>query len=481
MRTAALLSAVAAATAVNAGPTRARATELEPITVKGNAFFQGDKRFYVRGVDYQPGGAAANIDPLADTKICLPDIEKFKKLGINVIRVYSTDNSKDHDECMNALADAGIYAVLDANNPLYSLHRYEPHGSYNTPYLQSVFATIDAFAKYSNTMAFFSGNEVVHDFKNTTLAAKYTKATDRDMRRYIKARNYRKILVGYSAADVKDNIMETATYFNCGSDEERSDFFAFNDYSWCTSDFVTAGWDKKVEAFRDYGLPLFLSEYGCNKNERNFRELESLMHSNMTSVYSGGLMYEYTMERNDFGIVEIKGGQENGGKDQTGDRKELDEFAAFAEAMEKYPAPTGDAGYNKNAKASECPAETDHWAVGTSTLPDIPEGALKVCPTPARALYPLNKPLTHTYSSSTRVLARVPASTAPARSGPLTRPRPARVVTPAAAPPMAMTPRPRPTPPCVAPSPASTLLPSLSLAPSSSSLSSVRSLCKFKG
>jgi hypothetical protein len=376
MRTAALF-AVAAATAVSAGPTKARATELEPITVQGNAFFQGDKRFYVRGLDYQPGGAAANIDPLADTKICKPDIEKFKKLGINVIRVYSTDNSKDHDECMNALADAGIYVVLDANNPLYSLHRYEPAGTYNTPYLQSVFATIDSFAKYSNTMAFFSGNEVIHDFKNTTVSAKYVKATTRDMRNYLKARDYRKVLVGYSAADVTDNIMQTAQYFNCGSDDERSDFFAFNDYSWCTSDFVTSGWDKKVELFRDYGLPLFLSEYGCNLNERNFGELESLMHSNMTSVYSGGLMYEYTMEANKYGIVEIAGGQANGGKDQTGARKELKEFAAFANALEKNPAPTGDGGYTKTTKSSACPTEDAHWAIGSATLPDVPEGALK--------------------------------------------------------------------------------------------------------
>jgi hypothetical protein len=33
----------------------APAFALTPITVKGNAFFQGDKRFYVRGVAYQPG------------------------------------------------------------------------------------------------------------------------------------------------------------------------------------------------------------------------------------------------------------------------------------------------------------------------------------------------------------------------------------------------------------------------------------------
>jgi len=382
MKTAALLSAVAAATAVHAGPTatlrsKPRATELDPITVTGNAFFKGTERFYIRGIDYQPGGAAGNIDPLADTKVCLTDIEKFKKLGVNVIRVYSTDNSKDHDDCMNALADAGIYVVLDANNPKYSINREDPHGSYNTPYLQSVFATIDAFAKYSNTMAFFSGNEVIHDLKNTTLTAPYVKATDRDMRRYIKARKYRKILVGYSAADVTDNKMQTAQYFNCGTDEERSDFFAFNDYSWCTSDFITSGWDKKVEAFTGYGLPLFLSEYGCTKNARNFGELESLMHANMTGVYSGGLMYEYSQEPNKFGIVEIEGGQDNGSVDQTGKRKELAEFSAFADALKKWPAPSGDGGYTKTTKASECPSADAHWAIGSATLPDTPPGAVK--------------------------------------------------------------------------------------------------------
>ena len=61
---------------------------------------------------------------------------------------------------MSALDAAGIYLVLDVNNPKYSLNRDDPAGSYNDLYLQSVFATIDAFAKYDNTLLFFSGNEV---------------------------------------------------------------------------------------------------------------------------------------------------------------------------------------------------------------------------------------------------------------------------------------------------------------------------------
>lgn len=75
---------------------------------------------------------------------------------------------------MSALADAGIYLALDVNSPKYSLNRAEPEVSYNSDYLQSVFATIDAFAGYSNTLLFFSGNEVINS-DNSTTAAPYVK------------------------------------------------------------------------------------------------------------------------------------------------------------------------------------------------------------------------------------------------------------------------------------------------------------------
>lgn len=193
---------------------------------------------------------------MADTKVCERDIKNFKDLGVNVIRVYAVDNTADHDECMKALNDAGIYLVLDVNNPKYSINRGNPGPSYNAAYLQSVFATVEMFAQYDNTLAFFSGNEVINDEEDTDKSAPYVKAVTRDMRAFMKARKLRQVPVGYSAADVAQNRMQTAHYFNCGSDDLRSDFFAFNDYSWCNSDFKTAGWDVKVKNFTDYGLPI---------------------------------------------------------------------------------------------------------------------------------------------------------------------------------------------------------------------------------
>lgn len=207
--------------------------------------------------DRVTGGSSANLDPIANAAQCQRDITYFKTLGINTIRVYTIDNTANHDTCMNALAAAGIYLALDVNNSLYSINRANPAPSYNAAYLQSVFATIDAFAGYSNTLLFFSGNEVINNSTNTNCAP-YIKAVGRDMKNYIAARGYRHIPVGYSAADVASNQYQTASYMNCGPDGmARSDFFAFNDYSWCDpSSFTMSGWNVKVQTYSNYSIPL---------------------------------------------------------------------------------------------------------------------------------------------------------------------------------------------------------------------------------
>ncbi|PGH27630.1 hypothetical protein AJ80_00643 [Polytolypa hystricis UAMH7299] len=350
------------------GPIDKRESGIEPITVKGNAFFKGNERFYIRGIDYQPGGSSKIEDPLADTDVCKRDIKKFKDLGLNTVRIYTIDNSKNHDECMKELADAGIYLVLDVNTPNYSIHREEPEGSYNDVYLQSVFATVEMFAKYDNTLAFFSGNEVINDAP-TSKSAPYVKAVTRDIRQFLRSRDLRKVPVGYSAADVDTNRLEMAEYMNCGPDDERSDFFAFNDYSWCSpSDFQTSGWDQKVKNFTGYGLPLFLSEYGCNTNKRDFGEVEALYSKEMTAVYSGGLVYEYTEEGSEYGVVKLSDKE----------AKELSGYKALKDALAKTKSPQGDGGYNKTSGPNECPKKnTPNWDVDNDALPTIPQLAKK--------------------------------------------------------------------------------------------------------
>ncbi|PPJ55979.1 hypothetical protein CBER1_03567 [Cercospora berteroae] len=347
---------------------------LPPIVSEGNAFWtESGERFYIRGVAYQPGGAADARDPLLNLEQFREDVKAFTELGINTIRIYTVDNSGDHDEAMKLLDDAGIYLALDVNTPKASLNRENIdslHASYNDVYLQSVFATIDTFSKYNNLLAFFSANEVINA-RNNTNAAPYIKAVTRDMRNYIRANSPRPIPVGYSSADVAENIESQALYFACGEDEiARSDFFAFNDYSWCDpSDFRKSGWDAKVRTYSNYSLPLFLSEFGCITNRRDWNEIAALYSDDMTAVYSGGLAYEYTLEANGYGLVEMG---EDGKATPNGD------FDRLKEAYAKTPAPSGDGGARRGDRTvPECPAESEEWQVSTTLLPEMPKDAEK--------------------------------------------------------------------------------------------------------
>ena len=80
------------------------------IEAVGNKFFTSEgKQFFIRGVAYQ----LIPEDPLIDTEQCARDAKLMKELGANTIRVYHVDPNGDHDGCMSAFADAGIYAMID--------------------------------------------------------------------------------------------------------------------------------------------------------------------------------------------------------------------------------------------------------------------------------------------------------------------------------------------------------------------------------
>lgn len=345
-------------------------TSLPPIVVRGNAFFNNEtnERFYIRGVDYQPGGSSNLTDPLADIDTCQRDISYFKELGINAIRVYTVDNALNHSGCMRLLDQAGIYVILDLNTPKSSISRVNPACSYNAYYLQNVFATVDAFVEYNNVLGFFAGNEVINN-ENTTVAATYVKATIRDIKHYLKARNYRHIPVGYAAADIVSNRVLVAEYLNCGSDEyARMDMFGVNDYSWCGfSSFEQSGYAEKMRLYRNYSLPMFLSEFGCNKvvGPRPFTEIGALYSSKMTSVFSGGLVYEYSEQVNNYGLVDIHGNNVT----------KLPDFENLKNEYQQFPNPTGDGGYSTSNNYSICPDYVKGIWEANNTLPPMPSAA----------------------------------------------------------------------------------------------------------
>lgn len=98
------------------------------ISTRGNKFFDSNgKQFFIKGtraitpplITANRLGIAYQLvphDPLIDTKQCQLDASLMEKLGANAIRVYHVDPLGDHEGCMSAFADAGIYLFVDLDD-----------------------------------------------------------------------------------------------------------------------------------------------------------------------------------------------------------------------------------------------------------------------------------------------------------------------------------------------------------------------------
>jgi hypothetical protein len=105
-----------------------------------------------------------------------------------------------------------------------------------------------------------------------------------------------------------------------------------------------------------------MSEFGCITNGRTFGEIESLYSTNMTSVFSGGLVYEYSEEGNGYGLVTISGTSVVTATD----------FPSLASAYSAATNPTGLGGATTSSASTTCPTESSEWEVSNDGLPAIP-------------------------------------------------------------------------------------------------------------
>ncbi|TEY43604.1 hypothetical protein BOTCAL_0368g00030 [Botryotinia calthae] len=294
---------------------------VQTIEIQGSDFVNsvtGD-RFQLLGVAYQPGGSSgynpsSGVDPLSDGAVCLRDAALMQQLGVNAIRVYNVDGNLNHDECASIFNEVGIYMLIDVNSPLSgeSIDRSSPSTTYDVSYLNRTFAVVEAFKDYPNTLLFFAGNEVINDNETGGTVPPYMRAVTRDLKNYISKHSSRSIPVGYSAADVRDILLDTWNYVQCtttgdDSDPSRADVFALNSYSWCgDSSYTTSGYDVLVSDFSNTSVPVFFSEYGCNvPAPRVFTEVPVLYGPLMTPVLSGGMVYEFSQETSNYGLVTI--------------------------------------------------------------------------------------------------------------------------------------------------------------------------------
>ena len=334
----------------------------------------------MNGVAYQQDSAAGGAstssnkyaDPLVDVEACKRDVPLLKALRTNTIRTYAIDPKGDHDECMKLLDEAGIYVISDLSEPSLSINRKDPR--WDVELLKRYTGVVDNLSKYSNVIGFFAGNEVSNDKTNTPASA-YVKAAVRDTKAHIKKNVNRWMGVGYAANDDPHIRVQIAHYFNCGPEEDAIDYWGYNIYSWCGKSSMTdSGYDKQVDFFSNYSVPVFFAEYGCNLPDgadgRIWDETKALYSKEMTEVISGGIVYMYHQEANDYGLVKIK-------DNKATTMKDYDTLQKVMATVD--PAGTSMDEYNPTNSPQACPAVDANWKVKGSTLPPSPDPSLCDC------------------------------------------------------------------------------------------------------
>ncbi|KAH6713517.1 Glucanosyltransferase-domain-containing protein [Leptodontidium sp. MPI-SDFR-AT-0119] len=270
------------------------------ISIKGTKFFYSNgTQYFMKGIAYQ----LTQADPLIDTEQCQRDADLMGQLGANAIRVYHVDPAGDHTGCMTAFANAGIYLLVDLDTFETDIDPFRT--SWNQTQFDAFAEVMDAFHTYDNTLGFFIGNEVIA-LNNQSLAAPYIKAAARDMKSYRDSKGYRKIPVGYSAADIAELRPMLQDYLACGTNtSEAIDFFGLNAYEWCgPNDMKTSGYNRLNTFAENLNVPIFFSETGCNTvRPRDFQDQGAILGPDMDEIWSGAIIYEWIEEANNYGLI----------------------------------------------------------------------------------------------------------------------------------------------------------------------------------
>ncbi|CDM29952.1 CAZyme family GH72 and CBM43 [Penicillium roqueforti] len=349
--------------------------DLDPIIIKGSKFFysSNDTQFFMRGVAYQQESTSSSgyTDPLADATACARDVPIMAELRTNVIRTYAINASADHSACMKLLSEAGIYVISDLSDPDLSIDRNDP--SWTTNLFARYTSVVDELAQYNNTIGFFAGNEVSNTIA-TSDASAFVKAAVRDTKKYIKEKGYRSMGVGYATADVSDIRADMADYFDCGDAEDSIDFWGYNIYSWCgNSTYAKSKYQARTEEFANYSVPVFFAEYGCNEvTPREFTEVKALYGDTMAEVWSGGIVYMYFQEANNYGLVSVV--------DSTS-VKTMSDFKYYSSQIANAnPTGVNKASYTPtNTALQSCPTVGASWDAKSSPLPPAADSQLCEC------------------------------------------------------------------------------------------------------
>ncbi|KAF2647237.1 glycoside hydrolase family 72 protein [Lophiostoma macrostomum CBS 122681] len=344
---------------------------LPTISTKGSKFFTSDgDQFYIKGIVYQFYTLGTN---LVNGDQCKIDADAISELGANLVSVYAVDPTVNHDECMEAFEEKGIYVMIYMSTPSFTINIEDPEWTID---LRNAFADIvDAFQAYDNLFGFFASSMIVNNVESSA-AAPYAKAVIADMKAYRDLMQYRKMPMGYAATDVAALRLRQQKYFACGNSSIAADFYGLRRYSWygSNSTFTASGYDELYDDAENYPIPIILAETGKNNDSgttpyRVFDDQESLLGKQMNDRYSGSIIYEWPEEANNCGLVSYSDSWT-----LTGSVTAMGDFTRLKEQWATLtPVGVEASDYNPTLSAPSCPDySSGTWSVmANAALPTV--------------------------------------------------------------------------------------------------------------
>lgn len=192
------------------------------------------------------------------------------------------------------------------------------------------------------------------------------KAAARDLRAFREARGYRAIPFSYSAGEEEQFQLLTAEYLTCGDPAETIDIFGLNIFEGCEE----LDYDKLYTRYRDFHIPLIISESGCadGSGNRAFEEVARTYNPKFQEVFSGANVYEWSEKGDGKGIAQYPN------EANLGLPTALAQFSALSSVYASGPTGTPAAAYTPSGSAPACPTADPllGWLVdGTAALPTI--------------------------------------------------------------------------------------------------------------
>lgn len=223
---------------------------------------------------------------LSDESACEQDLAYLLDLRVNVVRVLGVDPTLDHSGCMNAFAEAGIYVIADLSTAwIQGVTPLWHEGAWN-----GFKAVVDSLASFTNLMALSVG-----DIEPTQESIYFAKSAVRDMKAYIRDKQYRDIPIGWTTwKDASVAVQEAVAASTC--DGNLVDFVGI---TLDTPEFINCPTEDQAEqfgrSFSNATIPIFAATSGCGVqtetgDARNFTYMNKLYPTSADGSLSGGIV-----------------------------------------------------------------------------------------------------------------------------------------------------------------------------------------------